>query len=121
MHFMTHKTILILLAIFISLTATAIPARKGLIPLTQPDGTTFNAVFRGDESVRIKTTTDGRAIIQDEEGWWCYAEFDETGRRWSSGWRVGGKAPQEILSRSMEIPYRKVAQLARFRNMREDG
>ena len=121
MHFMTHKTILILLAIFISLTATAIPARKGLIPLTQPDGTTFNAVFRGDESVRIKTTTDGRAIIQDEEGWWCYAEFDETGRRWSSGWRVGGKAPQEILSRSMEIPYRKVAQLARFRNMHEDG
>ena len=46
MHFMTHKTILTILTIFISLTATAIPARRGLIPLTQPDGTTFNAVFR---------------------------------------------------------------------------
>ena len=45
---MKHKTILILLAIFISLTATAIPARKGMIPLRQPDGTTFQARFKGD-------------------------------------------------------------------------
>ena len=121
MHFMTHKTILILLATFISLTATAIPARKGLIPLTQPDGAAFNAVFRGDESVRIKTTTDGRAIIQDEDGWWCYAEFDELGRRCSSGWRVGGKAPQEVLSRSREIPYRKISEMARFRSRLENA
>lgn len=119
MHFMTHKTILAILTIFISLTATAIPARKGLIPLTQPDGTTFNAVFRGDESVRIKTTTDGRAIIQDEEGWWCYAEFDEMGRRRSSGWRVGGDAPQEVMSRSREIPYTKISKMARFRKRLE--
>ena len=121
MHFMTHKTILTILTIFISLTATAIPARRGLIPLTQPDGTTFNAVFRGDESVRIKTTADGRAIIQDKDGWWCYAEFDDQGQRRSSGWRVGGKTPQEVLSRSLEIPYAKISRLGRFRNTDADN
>jgi hypothetical protein len=64
---MKHKTILTLLTILLSLTAIAVPARKGIIPLTQPDGTTFNAYFRGDEHVRIKTTTDGHAIIQNED------------------------------------------------------
>ena len=120
MHFMKHRTTLIILAIFISLTATAIPARKGLIPLAQPDGSTFQALFRGDESIRIKTTTAGCAIIQDNEGWWCYAEFDEMGRRYSSGWRVGEKAPQEIVSRSREIPYGKISELARYRNSDAD-
>ena len=121
MHFMTHKTILAILTIFISLTATAIPARRGLIPLTQPDGTTFTAVFRGDESVRIKTTVDGCAIIQDEKGWWCYAEFDDMGRRFSSGWKVGHEAPEEIMTNSREIPYRRISGMARYRSTYADG
>lgn len=121
MHFMKHRTILIILTIFISLTATAVPARRGAIPLTQPDGTVFTALFRGDESVRIKTTTDGYAIIQDEEGWWCYAEFDEKGHRYCSGWRVGSDVPQEVVSRSKDIPYRRISEMARFKSTLAEG
>ena len=75
---MKHKTILILLTILLSLTANAIPARKGIIPLMQPDGTVFHARLSGDEFIRMTTTLEGNAIVQDKDGWWCYATFEET-------------------------------------------
>lgn len=109
---MKHKTILIILSLLFFFQANAGPARKGLLPLTQPDGTTFNAIFRGDEFFRIKTTADGHAIIQDEEGWWCYAYFDADGSRYSSGRRVGTEVPADILAESMNIPYRVLAMKA---------
>lgn len=111
---MKHKTILTLLTILLSLTAIAVPARKGIIPLTQPDGTTFNAYFRGDEHVRIKTTADGHAIIQNEDGWWCYARYDADGNRYSSGWHVGEETPQEVVTASRNIPYSKLSQKRRM-------
>ena len=106
---MKHKTILTLFALILSLAALAGPARRGPISLTQPDGTTFNALFRGDEFMKIKTTEDGHAIIQEENGWWCYAWFDQEGKRYSSGNKVGGGTPSDILARSMEIPYSRLA------------
>lgn len=109
---MKLKTILFFLTFFIFLPAMAGPARRGLIPLSQPDGTVFNAVFRGDEFLRIKTTEEGHAIIQDEEGWWCYAGFDGTGCRYSSGFRVGTDVPDEILIKSKDIPYSILSQNA---------
>ena len=109
---MKLKTILFFLTFFIFLPAMAGPARRGLIPLSQPDGTVFNAVFRGDEFLRIKTTEEGHAIIQDEEGWWCYAGFDGTGCRYSSGFRVGADVPDEILIKSKDIPYSILSQNA---------
>lgn len=102
---MKLKTIIFILTLFIFLPSMAGPARRGLIPLTQPDGTVFNAVFTGDEFLRIKTTAEGHAIIQDKEGWWCYAGFDGTGARYSSGFRVGTDVPDEVLNKSKDIPY----------------
>lgn len=107
---MKLKTIIFILIYLIFLPAMAGPARRGLIPLTQPDGTVFNAVFRGDEFLRIKTTAEGHAIIQDEEGWWCYAGFDGTGCRYSSGFRVGADVPDEVLVKSKDIPYSVLSQ-----------
>ena len=109
---MKIKTIFLILTFLLFLPAMAGPARQGLIPLTQPDGTVFNAVFRGDEFIRIKTTAEGHAIIQDEEGWWCYAGFDENGHRHSSGYRVGANAPDEVLIKSKDIPYHILSQNA---------
>lgn len=109
---MKHKTILTFLIIFLSLAAGAIPARKGIIPLTQPDGSTFNAIFRGDEFIRIKTTTEGHAIIQDQDGWWSYAYFNDEGQRFSSGWHVGSNPPSDILSTSRTIPYSQLQKKA---------
>ena len=83
----------------------AAPARKGTVVMTQPDGSTFQAILRGDEFVKVKTTIQGHAIVQDKDGWWCYAIFDVDGGRCSSGWRVGETAPIEIMQESMNIPF----------------
>lgn len=102
---MKHRGILIILALILSFPVHSRPAWKGVIPLVQPDGTSFYAKISGDEFIRITTTLEGNAVIQDKDGWWCYAEFDYEGQRYSSGCKVGNPVPAEVLSASLEIPY----------------
>ena len=98
---------LILKYIFLlfSITSMAIPARKGEVILRQPDGSTFKALISGDEFTRIKTTSDGNAIIQSPDGWWCYAVYDTEGNKTSTGCKVGYETPHDILSLSSRVPY----------------
>lgn len=100
---------------------TARPAKSGLINLQQPDGSSFGAYFRGDEFMRIKTTTGGHAIIQDTDGWWCYAQYDSNGDVRCSGFRVGDKTPAEVLSGSLRIPYAILAEKAEAMRSVNDG
>lgn len=93
----------ILLAIIIPI-SSARPARRGPIELKQPDGSIFMASFKGDEWGRIKTTIDGHAIIQEQDGWWCYATYDPSGAKSSTGHRVGKETPAEVMGRSLYIP-----------------
>lgn len=106
----TH--ILFLLTIFLSLSAFAGPVHDRMVTLVQPDGTSFAARFHGDEFVRIKTDMHGRAIMQDGEGWWCYASYEPDGSKVCSGIRVGDKAPSSVISKSLDIPYRKLSENA---------
>lgn len=113
---MGYKThILAILLCLMCASAAARPAKNGLILLQQPDGSTFGAYFRGDEFMRIKTTADGHAIMQDGDGWWCYAEYDSDGKIRCTGYRIGGKAPAEALAGSLRIPYAKLAEKAMIR------
>ena len=43
--------------------------------------------------MKILTTEDGCAIIQDENGWYCYAFYSPDGEKLSSGIRVGQAVP----------------------------
>ena len=104
------RTVTIITIVLLSaFSALSRPARPGVIYLSQPDGTTFGALVRGDEFVKITTTSQGHAIIQDSEGWWCYAEYDEEGVKSSSGYRVGTSVPSGVLSLSRHIPYGKIS------------
>ena len=89
---MNRHIIHILAAMIAMAAATALsdaaPARRGPITLRQPDGYSFTAVLRGDEFGHILKTMDGCAIIQDEDGYYCYAVFDADGSRHSSGQAV---------------------------------
>ena len=96
--------------IITALSSLASPARRGALVLTQPDGTTFRAFLQGDEFANIKTTSDGHAIIQDEDGWWCYAVYEDDGSRCSSGYRIGKEVPGSILSGSRNIPRRVISE-----------
>lgn len=102
-------SILLTLQIF---TLYAGPARRDPAYLKQPDGTVVKAFLRGDEFTKIRITEDGHAVIQESDGWWCYASYDAQGKRSSSGWKVGMKAPQEVLSSSRNIPYSQLARSA---------
>ena len=104
------RILLFYIFIFLFLMAAAKPSRIGVLRLSQPDGSVFSARFYGDELIRIKVTEDGCAIIQDESGWWCYAEYDSDGRKYSTGYRVGENVAADVLSRSREIPFDAISE-----------
>lgn len=103
---------LFLLAFLLSVTAIARPVRHAVYTLIQPDGSIFYASFHGDEFMRIKTDMQGRAIMQDEAGWWCYASYQDDGTKVCSGFRVGDVIPPSVLSESHNIPYQQLSRLA---------
>ena len=104
--------IFFLLTSFYAVTAYAIPARKGVFTLSQPDGSKFEAVQTGDEFGHFRKTKEGHAIIQEEDGWYCYAYFDAQGRKYSSGVHVGKPAPSDVLAASLLIPGSQIREKA---------
>lgn len=69
--------------IFISLITVylqAIPAKPFPVTNILPDGNTFEYIQKGDEFFKYKTTTDGYLIIQQQDGFFYYADYiDNTG------------------------------------------
>ena len=105
---MKPKAIAFLIFALCCLSAASRPAHTGRHTIYQPDGSSFQAKCYGDEFMRIKTTLGGHAIVQDSEGWWCYAIYEQDGSKRSSGIRIGSDAPAEVLNRSMNIPYQQL-------------
>ena len=92
--------------ILLSQAVSASPARKGIVNLRQPDGTLIQATLSGDEHGHLTTTQDGCAIVQDAEGWWCYARYDFYGHRLNTGEHVGDPdTPGDVIAASRNIPY----------------
>lgn len=96
---------LLILALCLSASLFAAPARPGTIRLTQPDGTVVLAMLKGDENYRILTDMDGHALIKDETGYYCYARYEIDGKKVSTGWVAGKKAPDQVIAESMMIPH----------------
>ena len=94
-------------AILLSQAASfASPALRGIVNLRQPDGTVIQATLSGDEHGHLTTTLDGCAIVQDAEGWWCYARYDFYGHRLNTGEHVGDPdTPGDVIAASRNIPY----------------
>jgi|GEM_PF-1233128 M6 family metalloprotease-like protein len=91
----TTLTLLAVAAMCVSVAqyALAIPARPRPITLTQPDGSQFTAVLKGDEHFHFAEDQDGYSIILDKDGWWTYAK-PENGLLAASGILAGkGKCP----------------------------
>ena len=99
------SAVLVLVLLSASVRTTASPARKTEVMLTQPDGTSFPAILKGDEFMKVLTTADGCAVIQEEDGWYCYAYYSSDGAKMSSGCRVGEKVPGMVTAESRDIPY----------------
>ena len=104
---------------------TAAPARKGLLNLRQPDGTTIQAYLTGDENGHLVLTPDGCSLMQNAEGWWCYARYDFYGHRLNTGEHAGDPdTPGEVIAASRNIPHnlirqRRAARIRRSLPLRE--
>ena len=108
---MIRRVSLVIVMLLMSLTTLAKPAKPGLVYLTQPDGSGFYARLSGDEFMRVKVTAEGAAIVQDEDGWWCYAEYDASGRKSSTGCRVGMSVSPDVVVSGLDIPYGALADM----------
>lgn len=109
-------------ALVLALAGTAMqggPARKGILTLPQPDGTSVEAYLTGDENGHVMKALDGSALVQSPDGWWCYARFSADGRRENTGYRYADpETPAKILTESRNIP--SLSQIPALRERRAE-
>ncbi len=83
---MKVKTLLTAGAVMLAVAdADAIVARRGLMNISQPDGTTVKAYIQGDEYHHVYMSEDSCVLVADESQTLCYAMLDKAGRLVSSG------------------------------------
>ncbi len=91
------------------------PAWKGTLRLSQPDGTTISARLSGDEYGHVMTDLEGNALVQNRDGYWCYAFYSHDGAIHSSGIIAGG--PNKANSSAKLIPYEALYRNAAARHL----
>ncbi len=91
------------IAAFNALEVSGKPAWKGTLRLSQPDGSTVLAKLAGDEYGHVMTDLEGNALVQNGDGYWCYAFYSQDGSVHSSGIIAGG--PQKANPSAKQIPY----------------
>lgn len=101
---MKLRGILSSLFLLAALAVAAKPARPGVHTFAQPDGTTFRARLTGDEFSKRLLLEDGCAVVQDADGFYCYAAVDSRGRSVSSGRRVGERVDAAVKAASRRAP-----------------
>lgn len=73
------KYLALLTAIFFNFISYAIPAKPGLIEARQPDGSIINIYIQGDERARIVFSQDSLILVNDDEGYYVFADVDQDG------------------------------------------
>ena len=118
-----HLSLTIFLLFALPLFLPASPAWRGLLQLVQPDGSIVPAHLSGDEHGHLMRTPDGCSLVQDAEGWWCYARYDYYGNLVNTGEHAGDpETPGEIIAASRNIPFdlllhRRAARLQRMNQL----
>ena len=113
----------LLFAVFfvsMALPSFAIPARKGLLKLSQPDGTVVEAEIHGDEYHHFLTTPTGEPIVDDGKGAYVFGTLQPDGTLSPGDMRPGnGRAIEgfnrarfleKMSEQSLRSPYRAYSQ-----------
>lgn len=98
-------TILIVALSCVCLTLGGVPAKRGPVWFTQPDGSRVSVRIIGDEFGHVMTDSDGHALVTDGQGFLTYASFQSDGKRTSSGVRYGSKGSEDVKNASRNIPW----------------
>lgn len=101
----------------------AVPAKRGILTVCQPDGSLIRVCIEGDEYGHILTSESGEALSADEDGWYCYASYTLDGQIVNSRVRYGTQdVSEETISQSRVIPREAIAmRSAQLRMRREDA
>lgn len=80
------KTAIFCLAVVTGVSSVlAKPARRDVMTVKQPDGTSLQIRLFGDEYMHFVTTVDGKLLHQDDQGLYTYAYVDDEGSLLSTG------------------------------------
>ena len=80
------KKLLSFILLFIwAVSLFAIPANRKPFVVKQSDGTMLSVVLKGDEAMSFYTTLDGKYLVKESNGDFCYATFSSEGRFVSTG------------------------------------
>ena len=67
----------IVFSFLLALGVQAIPAHKGKVTITQPDGTTVTLRLHGDEYLHFTTTEDGYSVVKGADNFYRYARRED--------------------------------------------
>ena len=73
---MRKLLLVLLIAAFASIQVLAIPARRGFVPLPQPDGTMVSIGIVGDEFYSFSITEDDYTVTMNDKGAYVYVQKD---------------------------------------------
>lgn len=91
-----RKAWLIACLLCIATTGLAVPTNPRPFTVTQPDGTTLQLRFIGDENYSYYATLDGMAVVQEGNAYY-YASIGERGQLVSTG-RLAHEATKRVLA-----------------------
>ena len=80
-----RKLLLTIFATGMFITTGAVPAKRGLFTVIQPDGTTLRVQRVGDEHLHFLLTEDDMLLVKQDDGTYCYSRIDEEGICVSTG------------------------------------
>ena len=73
----------------LSIAASAVPAKRGILRLAQPDGSVLQVRIIGDEFSHLVYTKDGSAIKIGGDGYYRYATLNASGMVEATEYVVG--------------------------------
>lgn len=79
-------------------------AQSQYLTLRQPDGTTFQAIERGDEWLHFFETPEGYIVQRGPDGFFQYFTIDVAGEFIATGLRAGIDAPRNVPIRPYSLP-----------------
>ena len=101
---MKYLKIFVVAGILISVFLSTASAQTRYRSLKQPDGTTFEAVERGDEWLRFYETPEGYIVRPSADRYFRYFNIDARGEFVATDSKVGIDAPRNIPVRPYENP-----------------
>jgi M6 family metalloprotease-like protein len=106
MRFLKISSLAIAFMLIFGAEVRAVKVTRNNLEIVTGSGERIATVLHGGREGNVITTVDGCALARDADGRWCYAFFDSSGRRYSSGIEAGDPdAPESVIRESRNIPW----------------